>query len=172
VYLASEYEGKVGGPVTPLWQALACSTGTSIGMLTLPLPSFSAQDIHPILVNFTAALVPASVASDVLGKILRKQSLTHAAWWMLVYAAVITPFTALAGWFWKQSVEPMLPPGILTVHQWLGTSLGVLFLFLTSWRFKIHRKDKTPTSSYFFLAFLTLAALVYQGSLGGKMVFP
>src|SRR5438034_6028557 len=29
-----------------------------------------------------------------------------------------------------------------------------------------------PTASYFFLAFLTLVALVYQGSLGGKMVFP
>ena len=27
---------------------------------------------------------------------------------MLVYAAVVTPFTALAGWFWKQSVEAML----------------------------------------------------------------
>ncbi len=156
----------------PLLQTLACSAGISIGMLRLPPPSFSAQDIHPILVNFTAALIPASVASDMLGKIFRKQSLTHAAWWMLVYAAVVTPFTALAGWFWKQSVETMLPPDILTLHQWLGTSLGVLFLFLAGWRFTIHRKDQKPTGSYFFLAFLTLVALVYQGSLGGKMVFP
>jgi uncharacterized membrane protein len=96
-------------------------------MLTLPLPSFSAQDIHPILVNFTAALIPASVASDVFGKVLQKQSLTHAAWWMLVYAAAITPFTVLAGWYWKRSVEAMLPPGTITVHQWLGTSLGFTF---------------------------------------------
>ena len=78
------------------------------------LTSFSAQDIHPILVNFTAALIPASVVSDVFGKVLRKQSLTHAAWWMLVYAAAITPFTVLAGWYWKRSVEAMLPPGTIT----------------------------------------------------------
>ena len=141
-------------------------------MLTLPLPSFSVQDIHPILVNFTAALIPASVVSDMFGKVLRKQSLTHTAWWMLAYAAAITPFTALAGWFWKQSVAEMLPPGTINVHQWLGMSLAVLFLVLASWRFAIHRKEQAPTRSYFLLAVVLVAALVYQGSLGGKMVFP
>lgn len=140
-------------------------------MLTPPLRSFSWQEIHPILVNFTAALVPASVVSDALGKVLRKQSLTHAAWWMLVYAAAITPFTVLAGWLWKGSVEAMLPPGAITVHQWLGTSLAALFLLLAGWRFVIHSHHRTPTASYFFLALVILAALVYQGSLGGKLVF-
>jgi len=101
-----------------------------MAILMLPLPSLSAQEIHPILVNFTAALIPASLASDMLGKILRKQSLTHAAWWMLVYAATITPFTTMAGWYWKRSVEAILPPGTIAVHQWLKTSLAVLFLIL------------------------------------------
>jgi len=142
-----------------------------MSILTLPLPSFSAQEIHPILVNFTAALIPASFASDILGKVLRKQSLTHAAWWMLAYAAAITPLTVLAGWYWKRSVEAMLPPGTITIHQWLGTSLAVLFLVLAGWRFGIHRKDQAPTVSYFLLALLLVLALVYQGSLGGKMVF-
>ena len=142
-----------------------------MAILMLPLPSLSAQEIHPILVNFTAALIPASLASDMLGKILRKQSLTHAAWWMLVYAATITPFTVMAGWYWKRSVEAILPPGTIAVHQWLGTSLAVLFLILAGWRFDIHRKDQAPSVSYFMLAVLVVAALVYQGSLGGKMVF-
>jgi len=140
-------------------------------ILMLPLPSFATQDIHPILVNFTAALIPASVVSDLLGKVLRKQSLTHAAWWMLVYATAITPFTVLAGWYWKRSVEAMLPPGTITVHQWLGTSLAVLFLVLAGWRFGIQRKDQSPTISYFVFALLVVATLAYQGSLGGKMVF-
>lgn len=47
--------------------------------------------LHPILVNFTAALVPASFVSDVLGRFLRRESLRSAAWWMLLYAAIITP---------------------------------------------------------------------------------
>ena len=140
-------------------------------MVTAALALLSWQEIHPILVNFTAALIPASVVSDVLGKALRRQSLTHAAWWMLVYATAITPFTVAAGWFWKRSVEAMLSPGTITVHQWLGTSLAVLFFFLAGWRFLIHRHDRTPTAWYFFLALVILGALVYQGSLGGKMVF-
>ena len=91
---------------------------------------------------------------------------------MLAYAAAITPSTALAGWFWKKSVEEMLPPGPVSVHQWLGMSLAVLFLVLASWRFVFYRKEQTPTVGYFVLGFILLGALMYQGSLGGKMVFP
>ena len=140
--------------------------------MSLPLPAFSAHDVHPILVNFTAALVPASIGSDVIGKVLRKPPITDAAWWMLMCAAAITPFTAIAGWIWKKSVEEMLPANIITVHQWLGTSLALFFIILAAWRIAVHRKGKTPGFSYFTLAFVVLAALMYQGSLGGKMVFP
>ncbi len=37
--------------------------------------------------------------------ILRKTTFHHAAWWMLCFAAAITPFTAAAGFLWKKSVE-------------------------------------------------------------------
>ena len=80
---------------------------------------------------------------------------------MLVYAAAITPCTVLAGWMWKKSVEAVLPPKIITVHQWLGTSLAVLFLALAGWRLTIHLKDRTPTILYFVLAIVILAALMY-----------
>ena len=63
----------------------------------------SAYKVHPILVNFTAALVPVSVGSDVLGWVFGKQSLRDTGWWTLCFAAVITPFTAIAGWlFWMK----------------------------------------------------------------------
>jgi len=35
------------------------------------MPLLSPEHIHPILVNFTASLVPASVFSDVLGRVTR-----------------------------------------------------------------------------------------------------
>jgi uncharacterized membrane protein len=34
-------------------------------MSVLPLPSFRPEHVHPILVNFTASLLPASFISDV-----------------------------------------------------------------------------------------------------------
>jgi uncharacterized membrane protein len=60
--------------------------------------------LHPILVNFTAALVPASVMSDLLGRVLGRPTLSATGWWTMFYAAAITPFTALAGWWWLRSM--------------------------------------------------------------------
>jgi uncharacterized membrane protein len=137
----------------------------------LPLPPMSWQNIHPILVNFTAALIPVSVLSDVLGRLLRRESLHHAAWWTLLYAATITPFTALAGWFWKRSIEAALPPDLIAVHQWLGISLAVAFVALALWRGVLFGRDQSPGVGYFLPAVLLLGALMYQGHLGGGMTF-
>jgi uncharacterized membrane protein len=50
---------------------------------------------HPILVNFTVALVPVSVAGDAAARLRRDESMRHAAWWTLLCSAAITPVTAL-----------------------------------------------------------------------------
>jgi uncharacterized membrane protein len=137
----------------------------------LPLPPFSWENIHPILVNFTAALIPVSVFSDVVGRFFRRASLSHAAWWTLLFAAAITPGTALAGWFWKRAIGPALPPDVIAIHQWLGISLAVAFIALALWRGLLHRRGESPGLSYLLLATLVMAALLYQGHLGGSMTF-
>ncbi|MCU1284322.1 MAG: Plastocyanin-like protein [Acidobacteriales bacterium] len=139
--------------------------------MMIALPALTPDHIHPILVNFTAALVPVSFLCDVGGRLTRKESLHHAAWWTIALAAAITPFTALAGLWWKQSVAAALPPTTLMTHQWLGISLAVLFIVLALWRSSIHKKDGAPGIPYLLLALLFVFALMYQGSLGGEMVF-
>ncbi|MGE0882463.1 MAG: DUF2231 domain-containing protein [Blastocatellales bacterium] len=135
------------------------------------LAEISWHHLHPILVNFTAALVPASVGSDLLAKIARRQSLSHAAWWMLLYAAIVTPMTAMAGWFWKRRIEAGLAAETISQHQWIGISLAVGFIGLAIWRGAIHLRDEKPGLLYFLLAFAIVAALMYEGNLGGSMVF-
>ncbi|HEX8559720.1 MAG TPA: DUF2231 domain-containing protein [Pyrinomonadaceae bacterium] len=137
----------------------------------LPLPAFSLENLHPILVNFTAALVPASVLSDLLGRMLGRDSLKHAAWWTLLYAAAATPFTALTGWFWKRSIEAALSPDLIAVHQWLGIWLACAFPALLVWRWRFHGRGESPGLAYFVTAALTLLALIYQGHVGGSMAF-
>jgi uncharacterized membrane protein len=139
--------------------------------MAIPIPTFAPEHIHPILVNFTAALVPASFGSDVLGKITRRQSLHAAGFWMLIYAAAITPFTALAGFVWKRSVASALPPEQILVHQWLGISLAALFVVLGGWRWVLHSRDTNPGIAYLGLCLLLVLALMYQGALGGQMAF-
>jgi plastocyanin/uncharacterized membrane protein len=139
------------------------------------LPGFNLprtpHELHPILVNFTAALLPLALLSDLLGLWLRRPSLHNAALWMVLYEAIITPLTGLAGWWWKFQTAAALPSNLIAVHQWLGTSLVVLIVVLAVWRRRIHKKNATPTIPYLLFAGVVMLALVYQGSLGGLMVF-
>jgi plastocyanin/uncharacterized membrane protein len=135
------------------------------------VPPTRPQELHPILVNFTAALLPLALLSDLLGRLLKRSSLHSAGAWMVLYAALITPLTAAAGWWWKSKSAGALPPDVIAVHQWLGSSLAVLFVVLAVWRWRIYKRDNVPGLAYLGLAAVTALALVYQGSLGGFMVF-
>jgi uncharacterized membrane protein len=130
----------------------------------------SLPPLHPILVNFTAALVPVSLASDLLGRVLRRGSLQAAGWWTLLYAAIITPFTALAGWLWLQSMADMDHPE-MAIHRWLGTALAAVLVPLVVWRGWLYRRGSAPSISYLLACAVFVAGLVYQANLGGRMSF-
>jgi plastocyanin/uncharacterized membrane protein len=134
-------------------------------------PPTSPHELHPILVNFTAALLPLALLSDILGRIFNRRSFHAAAWWMTFYTAAITPLTVAAGWWWKHAVGPGLPAKLIIVHQWLGTSAAVLFILLAIWRWKIAQRDVPPGVAYLACATIAVLALAYQGSLGGAMLF-
>ncbi|SRR6266404_3413662 len=128
--------------------------------------------LHPILVHFTTALLPVSVVTDVLGKFTDRYSFTPTAWWMLLYGAIATPLTALAGWMWAADIEKLMggnPGPTLTTHEWLGISLVFAFLFLAIWRGRIFILARKPGIIYFVFAAIVIAALMFQGYLGGKM---
>lgn len=125
--------------------------------------------IHPILVNFTAALVPVSLFSDLLARATGKKTFEDVAWWTLLYAAAVTPLTAAAGWlFWMK--DDVGVPG-MAIHKWLGTALAALIPLLALWRRRFHKESRGPSTAYLLLGGLLLAALIYQGSLGGAQVF-
>ena len=134
-----------------------------------------APPLHPILVNLTAGLIPAGVGFDVLGRTLRRTSLASAGWWATVAAAVVTPFTALAGWLW---LDDMGGHGqAIKVHEWLGTILAVLVVGLALWRWSERRREARadanpgPRPAYLIAAATLLLAVAAQGHIGGMMSF-
>lgn len=126
--------------------------------------------LHPILVNFTAALIPVSFACDVLGRWLKRESLLATGWWTLLIGAAVTPLTALAGWLWLRDMGDVEHAEML-VHQWLGTALALLLVVVTIWRWTLYRSATPPHASYLAATGLLVAALVVQGHLGGMMSF-
>ncbi len=130
------------------------------------------DELHPILVNFTAALLPLALLSDVLGRVFRRTTLSVTGFWLIVYAAAITPFTALAGWWWETKTTTAPDhAAVLAVHQWLGSAAVLLFIVLAVWRWRTYKRALPPTIKYLVFALLVCLALVYQGSLGGGMAF-
>ena len=133
---------------------------------------FSWDHLHPILVHFTTALLPVSLFSDVMGKFTDRYSFTPAAWWMLLYGAIATPLTALAGWMWATDIEKSaggVAGSTLTTHEWVGIGLVFGFLFLAIWRGRTFIHARKPGIIYLVFATIVVAALMYQGYLGGKM---
>jgi len=129
----------------------------------------SVYNVHPMLVNFTAALIPVSVGSDVLARIFGKPSLRDTGWWTLCFAAIITPFTASAGWLlWSHDDDGVLG---MTIHKWLGTSLAVFLLGLVLWRWSLFKSTSNPSLLYLLIASMVVGAVFYQGHLGGKQSF-
>ena len=128
-----------------------------------------AYKIHPILVNFTAALIPVSVVSDILGKSLAKQTLRDTGWWTLCFAAIITPFTAIYGWlFWMK--DDVGEAG-MAIHKWLGTTLVMVLICLVAWRWSFFKSNRWPSLFYLLVALAVVGAVVYQGHLGGDQSF-
>ena len=145
--------------------AVLAHAGEATGSWNFQLPP-----LHPILVNFTAALVPTSLLSDLLGRLTRKESLASAGWWMLLFAAVLTPFTALAGWLWLRQMPGMdIRP--MWIHQWLGTALAVALVPFALWRGRLHVRSRPASTAYLTATAVLTAALVVQGHLGGIMSF-
>jgi uncharacterized membrane protein len=126
--------------------------------------------LHPMLVNFTAALVPASVISDLLGWMLRRPALHVVGRWTLLYAAIVTPLTAATGWYWLWTGDHPQDTQML-IHQWLGTVLTVVLAALAIWRWRIYRGDAAPRRSYRIVSVVVLLAMVFQGHVGAIMTF-
>ncbi len=126
--------------------------------------------LHPLLVHFPVALLPVSVACDVLGRLTSRPSFAHAAWWTLLFATVASPLTAASGWFWLNDMEGMTG-GTIAVHKWLGTALPVMLIALTMWRYRLHAKERVVSIIYLSAAMAALLAMIVQGHLGATMTF-
>jgi len=127
------------------------------------------QKIHPILVNFTAALVPVSVLTDIVARLLKKESIRATAWWTLFIAGCVTPFTVLAGWlFWMDDDNGVTG---MTIHKWLGTAMAFILVGLLLWRWRAFKKDQWPSAAYLLVGVIIVGAMMYQGHLGGEQSF-
>lgn len=129
--------------------------------------------MHPIFVHFTIALTSASLIFDALGRFFGKASLTAAAEWTIVGAALMTLATLSTGLTsaTRAPVEEGEARSFLRAHMALGFIFYGLLVAITFWRISLWQNGESVSWLYLAaLAFVSLLMTV-QGYLGGELVY-
>lgn len=129
--------------------------------------------LHPALVHLPIALIIFSFIADVLAKITRRQSLADAGFWSLVGGLIGGVLTIAAG-YWDMSRAALndRTHEFVDQHLIIGWAVAVCLVILTTWRWRIRRKDRPAvTRPYIAGATVTVALTLFQGWYGGEMVF-
>lgn len=130
------------------------------------------KPVHPILVHFPIALLPLSVAADLVGFFAHVPSLSHTGWWALLGAAAGGVATVAAGFF-DMSRADLTEEVHVRVHRhmYVGLVLLTVIVGLAIWRGFLYFDDLIVPMLYLDLGVLGVALVGLQGWLGGKLVF-
>lgn len=129
--------------------------------------------VHPAIVHFPVALVTLSVVADLVGYLSGSESLRTAGWWALFGAAVGAALALPAG-LYDMNREKIGDEAHRRVHTHMkvGFTLFAALVGLTVWRWLIYAgAGQRPGAGYLVAAVAVLALTLFQGWLGGELVF-
>lgn len=121
--------------------------------------------LHPIIVHFPIAFVPAALFTAVVGR--RRPAFVAPIRFLVITGGIVAPIAALLGWL-DAGFDPATDDWLLQVHRWLGTGIGVGGLVLAWWSLR----NPEANNGRKMIAALTVVtvAIAVQGWFGGAMV--
>lgn len=130
------------------------------------------KPVHPILVHFPIALLPLSVAADLIGFFADVLPLSHTGWWALLGAAA-GGVAAVAAGFFDMSRADLSAEVHTRVHRhmYVGLVLLTVIVGLAIWRGFLYFNNLIVPMLYLDLGVLGVALVGLQGWLGGKLVY-
>ena len=133
-------------------------------------------ELHPPIVHFAVALTIIGVIFDLLGFILKKESLKHAAFWTFIVGVLAVWGAMFSGEAAEEAVEHFIEgtnaEKVFEHHEELGKFLPWIFTGLGLFRVYLYVKENSKLMIiYLIAAFIGIGLIGYQGRLGGKMVY-
>lgn len=129
--------------------------------------------VHPSIVHFPIALITFSVMADLFGHLTDSATLRAAGFWALLGAAVGGALAVVAGLFDmnREKIEHEAHERV-HFHMKVGFTLFAAVAGLTIWRWLLYTNAQNrPGWGYLIAALLVLGLTVFQGYLGGELVF-
>ncbi|HKV54284.1 MAG TPA: DUF2231 domain-containing protein [Candidatus Binataceae bacterium] len=136
-----------------------------------------AWQLHPFVDHFTVALILAGIVTDLVASLfssriwMRYMALTL----MIAGAAAAVGSNLTGGWEADRVWDLVSGPGkdVLKRHAWWGDILPWVFAGLAVWRFGVQFFGFIAASRpiYLLAAIVGGVLIVYQGYLGGEMVY-
>lgn len=126
------------------------------------------SELHPSLVHFPIALLPAAVGADLLARVTGSERLADAGRVLMPIAAASAAVSAAAGLLAQEEVAAGGVAGdVLVTHRSLNLSLTALATLMA-----VHRWRRAEAGAgYLALGLAGLGALGYSAYLGGKLVY-
>jgi uncharacterized membrane protein len=131
------------------------------------------QNIHPLVVHFPVALLPAAALVYWLAFLTRRQSWRWTALWLLIFgvlgaaAAVATGLYAAPG----VMLAPSVKENLLAYHKWIMIAVLGLSTALALWAL-IERPMPARWRGLFLALLIVLVGLIVKGAdYGGRMVY-
>jgi uncharacterized membrane protein len=126
------------------------------------------HEVHPSLVHFPLALLPASLLLDIAGAVTGNKELMKAGRFLMPLTVASGGITALAGLIAQQSVRADgRAHDMLVTHRNLNVALLGMAGVLAGMRMRRER----PGWGYLAMGLAGFAAMNYSAYLGGKMVY-
>jgi uncharacterized membrane protein len=123
---------------------------------------------HVVLIHFPMALFITGVAFDIAAQRMKRLSLTEAAYFNLMVAAVSTlPVLATGLLAWQFQLEAQKLKGVLLLHLVLACFSSVM-IWLVWWvHFRARRRGEALSTFRLPIEFLAVAIISLTGHLGG-----
>jgi uncharacterized membrane protein len=129
---------------------------------------------HPVFVHFPIALLASAFFFELLGLLLRRQSL-HDVGRALLFLGTFSALVAVGTGLWAEKLTDPGPRGLEAVSEphktWAFVTTG-LAVVLCMWRIASRKKYAGSQRGLFVLGLAALTGVIfYTGHLGGQMVY-
>jgi uncharacterized membrane protein len=126
------------------------------------------SEVHPSLVHFPIALLPAAVGADLLARLTDSDGLAEAGRVLMPVAAASAVVSAAAGLVAQEEVVAEgTARDLLTTHRTLNLALTAVGTAMAAYRMSRRRAG----AGYLAVGLAGLGVLGYSAYLGGKMVY-